>query len=148
MDQLVKHCSQCSKDKDLDAFGVDRSRKDGYSCYCKQCNNQRASKRYHEDEDYRAKRNSPARLEYRRNWNRKKNFGLTTDEYMNMLLSQNGVCAICNGVNSDRSLAVDHDHKTEAIRGLLCTRCNNAIGAFKDDPELLRKAARYLERSD
>lgn len=59
-----------------------------------------------------------------------------------------GPCDICSGeeVNSGRSLAKDHDHKTGKPRGELCSNCNRALGMFKDDPNLLRAAAAYLEK--
>lgn len=53
-------------------------------------------------------------------------------------------CIIC-GERQGRQLAVDHDHKTGAVRGALCSRCNLGLGQFRDDPELLRLAALYLE---
>lgn len=65
--------------------------------------------------------------------------GLTVEEARHF--RQGKVCAICGGV--DR-LCVDHDHATGEIRGVLCLNCNNGLGRFKDDPELLRKAIRYL----
>lgn len=78
--------------------------------------------------------------------------GISIDEYNRILLSQNGVCATCKNpelVSQNgkiRSLSVDHDHKTDSIRGLLCYACNVGIGFFKDDPERLRRAAEYLEQ--
>ncbi len=61
-----------------------------------------------------------------------------------MLAAQHGVCAICQ---TAPAIHVDHDHRTGQIRGLLCFRCNAALGQLADDPLVLRRAARYLERS-
>jgi len=68
------------------------------------------------------------------------------------LLSQNGKCAICEGTDGGhrngepKALAVDHNHKTGKVRGLLCESCNQGIGKLKDSPETCRKAADYLEK--
>jgi hypothetical protein len=68
-------------------------------------------------------------------------------------VEQEGLCAICGkpetaqGKHSVvKSLAVDHDHETGEIRGLLCSRCNNGIGHFGDNVELMKKAIEYLEK--
>lgn len=63
------------------------------------------------------------------------------ETYKRFLANQNGVCAIC-GIVAD--FHVDRDHKTGAIRGLLCRACNVGLGFFKDDPETLQKAIKYL----
>ena len=66
-----------------------------------------------------------------------------------MLAAQGGVCAICHQPRpEERTLHVDHDHSTGAIRGLLCFTCNNALGDFRDSSELFHAAAGYLERDD
>jgi hypothetical protein len=70
-------------------------------------------------------------------------FGIGLYQYQTMLEQQNGVCYIC-GEQDFRNLAVDHDHKTGKVRRLLCTSCNIGLGKFKDDANLLRKAADYL----
>lgn len=65
---------------------------------------------------------------------------------------QNGLCAICG--NPEKAfmktkvmyLAIDHNHKTGEIRGLLCTNCNNGLGRFKDNIDLLNKAIAYIEK--
>ncbi len=76
----------------------------------------------------------------------KSKWGLSLEDYDNMLQKQNGVCAICfEKCRSGRRLAIDHCHKTGKIRGLLCGECNNGIGKLKDDPDLLRRAIKYLE---
>lgn len=74
-------------------------------------------------------------------------YGITWDEYELLLACQDDRCAICGGRPRKNLLAVDHDHKTGEIRGLLCSRCNHKLlGAANDDPVRLRKAADYLEQ--
>lgn len=81
----------------------------------------------------------------------KKSFGITLDIYKALLKAQKNRCAICEREETAmlhgkvKKLAVDHDHKTGAIRGLLCSACNTALGKFQDNKELLLKAALYLE---
>lgn len=75
-------------------------------------------------------------------------YGLTDEEYAALLEAQGHRCAICrrrewNGRHGQPH--VDHDHKTKRVRGLLCDSCNNGLGRFKDDPDLLRAAISYLE---
>jgi hypothetical protein len=79
----------------------------------------------------------------------KRKYGLTLEQYDAMLEAQGGVCAICRQPRpEERTLHVDHDHDTGAIRGLLCFTCNNALGDFRDEPELFHAAAEYLDRDD
>lgn len=76
-------------------------------------------------------------------------FSLDYDEYKEMLRKQNGVCAICMGVNkSGRALSVDHNHTTGKKRGLLCSNHNLGIGYFKDNPDHLEAAAKYIRQHD
>lgn len=56
-------------------------------------------------------------------------------------------CWICGTGRKTRRLHIDHNHKTEKIRGLLCHRCNRGLACFRDNPERLRNAAVYLEKS-
>jgi hypothetical protein len=82
---------------------------------------------------------------------RYRTLGVCNTRYDEMLVSQGGACAICDSsLNSSRytKLAVDHDHRTGKVRGLLCTSCNTGIGLFKDSPERLQAAIRYLRRSE
>jgi hypothetical protein len=76
----------------------------------------------------------------------RKLYGLTLKEFLVISAAQNDVCAICDNKCTNYSrLSVDHDHDTGKIRGLLCNRCNRAMGLFQDNPDILRKAATYLE---
>ena len=94
-------------------------------------------------------------------WNLKKNYGLSLDEFLEMALNQRGKCKICNnreqqvnslseidGMTQAVMLSVDHNHKTGKIRGLLCSKCNRGLGFFRDNPDLLRTAAAYIEEYD
>ena len=79
-------------------------------------------------------------------------FGITLEDFDRMVESQNGLCAICGGENVQIrgrvvALAVDHNHKTGKVRGLLCNGCNTSLGRFKDIP-MLKKAIKYLEETD
>lgn len=78
-------------------------------------------------------------------------YGLTEAEYDKLLIDQGGRCAICGqeprgGRTASARLHVDHCHDTGTVRALLCTRCNQGLGYFKDDPALLRAAADYIDR--
>ena len=81
-----------------------------------------------------------------------RDYGISYSEYAKMSDAQNGVCASCKCPETMirkgvvQWLSVDHDHKTGAVRGLLCHACNYGLGAFGDDPAKLRAAADYLER--
>lgn len=75
------------------------------------------------------------------------NYGLTINQYNNMLRKQDYKCAICGakqnkGYTKD-NLCIDHDHKTGVVRGILCDKCNMAMGVF-DELEKLNKAILYL----
>ena len=80
-----------------------------------------------------------------REYHLERNYGISKAEYIRMLLDQEGVCAICKQPPTKKELAVDHDHKTNKVRGLLCIPCNLGLGYFKDNPELVRTAANYLD---
>ena len=81
-----------------------------------------------------------------------KKYGVTVDWFESKLAQQDGRCIICgatpdpNGVKAAARLHVDHDHDTGAVRDLLCTRCNQGLGYFRDNPDLLRAAADYIDR--
>ena len=77
---------------------------------------------------------------------RRKKYGLSDDEIQRLLIHQGGLCAACLRP-FDRKLAVDHDHKTGTVRGLLCLACNMAIGHACDSADTLRMMAEYLERT-
>lgn len=97
------------------------------------------SQRYETDEEYRAAAKERAHKSHL-----KRTFGLTVEEYNEMLSEQGGVCAICGGTDN-RRLSVDHDHETGTIRGLLCAGCNGALHVL-ENTEICNKMMDYLAR--
>lgn len=76
-----------------------------------------------------------------------KRYGITPEKYEGLLVYQRHCCAICLSLAPGKwSLHVDHYHATGEVRGLLCLACNTALGQFRDDPRLLRRAADYVDR--
>jgi hypothetical protein len=72
-------------------------------------------------------------------------YGLVAGQYDELKASQGGVCAICQkATGATKKLAVDHDHKTGYVRGLLCGPCNGMLGAARDSAEFFLRAAKYL----
>lgn len=84
----------------------------------------------------------------RRSDNLKKHYGITVSKFDDMLTAQNNACAICGTTTPQgpgKIFHVDHCHKTQRIRGLLCHHCNCGIGNLKDSPEIIKAALQYLE---
>ena len=75
-------------------------------------------------------------------------YGITEEIYEKILVAQKGVCAICGNHQRYKRLAVDHDHKTGQVRGLLCENCNRGLGRFFDSTFRLRNALSYLEKAE
>jgi hypothetical protein len=105
----------------------------------------------------RRRKDNPIPVEKRRRikesqW--KRTYGITGEDYDRMFEAQNGRCAICWKEEArlfqgtPRHLSVDHCHKTNIVRGLLCFACNTGLGHFADDVILLRRAIQYLQSSE
>ncbi len=80
----------------------------------------------------------------RRNVHLRSTYGITTTVYEQMLAQQSGRCAICHREPEGEPLHVDHRHSDGVVRGLLCGRCNRAIGLLADDVESVKRALTYL----
>ena len=96
---------------------------------------------------YRAYKDKHA--QHWRSWKLRHEYGIDIEEYDQILEVQRGVCAICHRTGSSKRrtrLVVDHDHETGKVRGLLCDGCNRALGLLKDNADVLRSAAEYVEQ--
>ena len=75
--------------------------------------------------------------------------GVSRAQFDALFARQGHVCAICNRAPStSKATHLDHCHTSGKIRGVLCASCNKGLGHFRDDPTLIRAAARYLETAD
>jgi hypothetical protein len=128
----MQRCRTCQVDKPLSEFYLTPAgnpRKECKVCVC-------ARVKQHYRKDPTKHKNTVLKI----------NYGITLAEYDAIFVLQGGRCAICKeSCPTQRELAVDHDHVTGEVRGLLCTQCNNGLGRFKESPALLRKAADYLD---
>jgi len=135
----TKICISCKKTKSLGEFYLRKTpsgHTETYRGECKQCQVKRSRQ-------WRCNNSEKQRFAQRKH-RIQSQFGISLEEYDSLLSKQNGKCAICGGHTNGDALAVDHNHKTNEVRGLLCHRCNTAIGLFKDDVSLLQKAIEYL----
>jgi hypothetical protein len=140
-------CRTCGKGLPTSSFHINPRYKRGHGPHCGSCCN--ARKRA-----YRATTNGKAATKQSiRRYELRTKFGITAADYDSLLIAQQGVCAICrqpetriNALSGlTQCLAVDHEHSSKRVRGLLCGRCNTAIGLFEDSTALLTAACRYLE---
>lgn len=135
-----KKCPSCNLTKVPEEFHKDPRNKTGLTSWCNLCRREK-TKEWIKNNPDKAKRS-------RRNTTLKRLYGITLKEYENMLIKQKGKCAICQttepgGVGN--KFVVDHCHKTNNIRALLCGKCNCAIGLLNEDPILFDAAKKYLE---
>lgn len=133
----MKTCSRCSETKSWDQFPKDRSTKTGYHAYCRACNSEKT-------QSYFSRLTPEQRSLYNFRGQLRK-YGLTPESYAQLLDKQGGVCAICSKQEEGKRLAVDHDHESGKVRGLLCGQCNTGLGKFYDNVDTLSKAILYLQ---
>jgi DNA-directed RNA polymerase subunit RPC12/RpoP len=116
---------------------------------CQKCN----GKSTRTDKTIIAESPEDYKREYRRRWAMKKKYNLTADEFDGYWIASRGRCYICKRIMRSPEnkqgqaldvVAIDHDHKTGKMRGLLCNRCNKAIGLFEEDIKILEEAIKYL----
>lgn len=149
----MKVCRKCGVPKTLDEYWDHPTGKYGKRPRCKECvsaeNDEHLRRRLAIEPSYnrdRVRRWSSVGDNKRRR-NLVTRYGITVEEYDRLLAEQGNKCAICRlPMDEGKRLAVDHDHDTGAVRGIVHIRCNTAIALFRDSPEICRQAAEYLEK--
>lgn len=116
----LKRCPKCMVAKPLSDYNRNNTRSAGTQTYCRPCHNS-----------------------LNRRITISRDFGVTPEEYESFKRSRKGNCEICG--RDYKHMHVDHSHATGKLRGLLCGPCNQGLGFFYDKPDLLRKAATYLD---
>lgn len=165
-----KTCTRCSRTQEVGNFHRSASTRDGVRSWCRDC--------VREDNRVRQRlsRGAPADLGLSTReclacqtsfepWRRDQvycskrscgswsaslmaKYGITAAEYSAIVANQGGGCAICRAPRRGRRLVVDHDHTTGRVRGVLCSRCNSAIGLLEDNFTRAKAAADYLSTGE
>ena len=165
---MKKKCIKCGVEKELSEYYKSEYNKSGFVNTCKKCllDHRNSDKRKKEiakcNKKYYAKpevkeRRKKYTYEYSQReqskinrremeWRRAGVKDMTCGRYDMMIKEQNGFCKIC-GEKQKRRLDVDHCHTNGKVRGLLCNKCNQAIGLLGDNIDMLQKAIKYLEKN-
>lgn len=147
----IKLCPTCKKEKTLDFYSVYKigKRKGHPAGSCKECRSLLHKNRKRKDPSIYERIEWPSKL--------KRLYGITVDQYEAILKRQGGVCAICKSRSSysrnyktvspeKAKFSVDHCHTTGKVRGLLCSKCNRALGLINDNIESVFRMADYLKK--
>ena len=122
LESRSKRSPECGQTKGVKEFYKRKCNSDGFATYC-----------------------SPCEIKTVGRSRRGRKYGISPNEYDRLLLKQDGRCAICKRLPyTKKGLVVDHCHETEIISGILCSRCNSALGLLDDSPLLLERALEYL----
>jgi hypothetical protein len=131
----MKKCTKCGVQKPLSEFNNDKRRKDGKYGKCRVCHIF-VSREWQNKNPEKVKNAKWLRL-----------FGVSFDFIENLKIEQNNKCGICKiELNTDTKAHIDHCHATGIVRGILCQKCNQALGLFKDSIPSLKSAQKYLEK--
>lgn len=150
----VKECVRCNEVKPLAEFIPRKDRKTPYRNYCKDCDSKRRKELYNKKVEYERKQAKKRHWENRevlvkemRLRRLKARYGITVQQYEDLLKSQNYCCPICLLHQDDhrQNMHVDHDHETGEIRGLLCAICNRYFTGSQRTEEKFQRAIDYLK---
>lgn len=144
----MKKCTVCKEEKEYSCYHKSKQTKDGFGYRCIACDKSARQNYRNTNEDRFRKVARKKQLKHK--------YGMSEEDYHAMLLSQGGGCAICKTLNPHgegstashlQHFAVDHDHATGKVRGLLCNACNRGLGFLQDSIPILISSIMYLEKS-
>ena len=146
----MKTCSKCKLLLSLDKFNRDSYNPDGFQYRCKSCREE-YRKSIAPNERQRVSNWRKGNPDKYRNCHLKRTYGITLEDYNTLLASQNGCCAICKSSQPGGRMkwfCVDHDHKTNKVRALLCGACNQSLGFARESTIILEAMICYLKVHD
>ncbi len=159
----MKTCTKCKVEKEASEFYKHTLTSDRLRGECKACfklnhavwraNNKDKIHAYYKKDVLKHRARSKewmrANPEKRKDRRLQTKYGITLEQYNDLFAIQAGCCVICEQHQSSfkNALAVDHDHSTGSVRGLLCKPCNLSLGLFKDRPKALENAIAYLNKA-
>ncbi len=135
----MKTCGKCKIEKSAQEFYTHKNHTDGLSSYCIDCTKASTAEWYAANKDKAADTQWAGHIRRR--------YGITAEQYQELLEKQNHCCTVClkHQDSFKFRLAVDHNHKTGAVRGLLCINCNHRLVGRHVDGAMLRRMADYVE---
>jgi hypothetical protein len=144
---VKKKCNTCKKEKDLSEFHNSKSKSDGKQANCKQCNNEKArawqTENYDQFKKHWEKQKTAEAL-----WKRKaRRYNISVEELKLLFSLNDGTCTICKRYPSN-FLVIDHCHTKNIVRGILCEKCNQALGLMDDNIEYLLNMIQYLKDNE
>lgn len=142
----MKICSRCKVEKPVEQFYKDRRIKDGLDSQCKSCTDKTSVEYCRNNKDKRRGYYKEYNVRNRRHIKEcklKRKYGITLEEYEDMVKAQDSKCCLCR--KFEEGLHIDHCRESGKVRGLLCGSCNRGIGLLKHNPNILRRAADYVE---
>lgn len=143
LEQGLKFCHRCKEIKNVEEYHKSKNQTGGIATVCKVC----AKEKHKLIPKYKSHAKYIDNKEKQLDKRLIAKFGITLENYNKMLEAQNNKCAICDktDIENGKRLAVDHNHKTNKVRKLLCNNCNVAIGFLGEEPSVAIKASEYLK---
>ncbi|MCK5612564.1 endonuclease VII domain-containing protein [Candidatus Pacearchaeota archaeon] len=154
---IKRICKRCGVERPITDFHIVKECLEGRRPVCKFCIRKQQKKRYDDNAEFaraRQRRYNARNPQVMRQINLKKKYGIVIEEYNIMFESQGGVCLICGCSETVKrndkikNLAVDHNHVTGKVRGLLCQKCNQALGLLGENPVVIKSLLEYITNND
>lgn len=142
----MKICIECNLEKDLSEFHNKKANKDGKQSRCKDCNNIKVrtwqTENYEQFKTHWAKQSTAEGILKRK----ARKYKISVEELKLLFALNDGTCTICKRFPSN-FLVIDHCHKTNKVRGILCEKCNQTLGLMDDNIDYLLSMVQYLQEN-